>query len=346
MNSRHVRHLLAKDLRLGPRSPLLLWALLLPIVLTVIVQGVIGGLNQEPRLGVVDDASYSWVEGLQGIQTQRVASEAALLALVRDGHVDAGIVISEAFTEALRAGETPPLDLRISGASSGSNRDIIVTGLLGATRELAGGGPPLTIEVRALGEPVAPLTARLLPLAVIVAVAVAGAMVPASSLVEERERATLDALLVSPVTTNDVLMAKGLLGGVLGLATGLVTLALNQAFGAQPSATVLGMIIGAVMMAEFGLLLGVRVPDTNTLFAAWKVGALLLIFPVIFFVWPGLPSWPARLGPTFYFLRPIFTVSSGQGTLNDVALDLTFGAFICIALLPAVAAAGRRLEAR
>ena len=46
---------LRKDLALGPRSPIVLWAFVLPVVLTLLIRGVFGGLFEtEPRLGIVD----------------------------------------------------------------------------------------------------------------------------------------------------------------------------------------------------------------------------------------------------------------------------------------------------
>ncbi len=37
MNARRVGHVLGKDLRLGPRSPIFLWALALPVVFTFLI---------------------------------------------------------------------------------------------------------------------------------------------------------------------------------------------------------------------------------------------------------------------------------------------------------------------
>jgi ABC-2 type transport system permease protein len=59
---RRTRTLLAKDLRLGPRSPLVLWALFIPFALTLLVRGVFGGVfDAEPRLGIVDEGDSGLV---------------------------------------------------------------------------------------------------------------------------------------------------------------------------------------------------------------------------------------------------------------------------------------------
>jgi ABC-2 type transport system permease protein len=346
--ARRVRLVLAKDLRLGPRSPLVLWAMVLPIALTLLLNGVLSGLlDPKPRLGVVADSEMtSWAEGIEGIRTTRVASEAALQRLLRDGRLDAGVITSADFEAAVVAGEQPPLNLLVSGASSAPNRGIIISGLLGAVRQLASATPPVDVIVVRLGEPGPGLEVRVLPLLVILAVAIAGGMVPAASLVEEKEHHTLHAVLVTPVSTGELLLAKGLLGWLLAVAAGVVTLAVNGAFGAEALATLLAVGIGALMMAEIGLLLGAWAHDTNTLFAAWKVGALALFFPVAFFLWPGMPAWVPRLGPTYYFLRPIYAVSVEGAAMDAVAADLAVGAGICAVLAVVVVAVGRRLGRR
>ena len=350
MNLRRVGQLLAKDLRLGPRSPLVLWALVLPVLMTVLLKGVFGGLlDPDPRLGIADlgdSAMTAAAQDLEGVAAHGFSDADSLKAAVAAGAVDAGIVLPSGFDAAVRSGSRPPLELWISGQSGLSSRGVVLASILGLVRELSGAGPDVEVEVVSLGEAGLPIEARMVPLLVMMAVAIAGGMVPAASLVEEKEKRTLTALIVSPASMMEVLVAKALLGWLLAMAAGLVTLGLNDAFGAQPLAVVLAIAIGAVMMAEVGLLLGVWAPDTNTLFAAWKGGALLLIYPVVFFLWPDLPTWIARLGPTYYFLQPVFAISIEGATLGDVAPSLLVAAAICGALVPAVAWAARWLERR
>ena len=211
-------------------------------------------------------------------------------------------------------------------------------------RGVAGEPAPVNVEVVSLGEASVELSLRLLPLIMIYAVALAGAMVPALSLVEEKENRTIDALLVSPIRARDIMGAKALLGIILAMSTGIMTLAINSAFGDEYLAVIIALAIGAVMMAEVGVILGARAPDTNTMFAAFKGGGILLFYPVVFFIWPDLPGWIARIGPTFYFLQPIFDLSVGGATLGDVAGDMAIGAAICVALIPAVLYMGGWLE--
>ena len=350
MNLARSWQVLRKDLRLGPRSPIVLWALVIPVLITLLVRGVFGGLFAgEPRLGVVDlDGSAVAVElaDRDGIELQPLPDEASLRAEVSAGRLDVGLLLPQGFDAAVRAGQSPLLQLWYAGQSVPADRAVLTAMIIDAVRSLTGVEAPVDVEVVVLGEAVLPIDLRLLPLIVLYAVAIPGGMVPAASLVEEKERGTLQGVLVTPATLGEVMLAKAALGVLLGVLAGTVTLAINDAFGAAPLAIVLSVLVGAVMMSLIGLLLGAEAPDTNTLFAAWKGVGVLLFLPAIFFIWPGLPMWPARWMPAYYFLRPAFATSVEGAALGDVALDLAIGAAICLALVPAVLVVTRRLERR
>lgn len=345
-----IRHILRKDIALGPRSPFLVWALVLPVVLTLLIRVVFGSLfDSEPRLGVVDLGNSQVVvaaEALEGIDVSILDDATTLRTMVESGDLDAGLVLQDGFDELVASGAQPPLGFWVGGESLASDRIILGVTTLDLIRTTSGVGSSVAVNVVPIGEEGLDLSVRMLPLLVIMAVAIAGAMVPAASIVQEKERRTLVAVLVSPATMRDVLVAKGTLGAVLAVLTGVITLIMNDAFGQEVVAVILAIALGGIMMAEVGLMLGSWAPDTNTLFTAWKGGSILLLFPVIFTIWPNLPQWIAKLGPTYYFLQPIFDLSVNGATLADVIGQLTIAAIICVALLPLVAMAGRSLERR
>ena len=102
-----------------------------------------------------------------------------------------------------------------------------------------------------------PIASRMVPLLMIYAVAISASFVPAASIVQEKEKGTINSVLVTPTTVNDFLGGKAGLGIVLGMSTGIITLILNNAFGAHPFTMLLILFIAAVMMAEIGLILGI-----------------------------------------------------------------------------------------
>jgi ABC-2 type transport system permease protein len=345
-----VRVLLTKDLKLGPRSPLVLWALIIPVALTLLVRGVFGGLfGTEPRLGIVDQGASDLVAAavaLDGIEVTLLDDPVELRERVGRNDLDAGLILQPGFDRAVRGGERPELDLFVGGESLASTRIIVAVTALDLIRGIEGDNAPVEVELVIVGDEPLPLELTVLPLFVIMAVALAGVMIPAASLIEEKQAGTLAALLVTPSQISEVLGAKGLLGTILAVVAGTVTLAINGVIGASPVVMLTAVVLGAVMMAQVGLILGSWARDINTMFAAWKSGGLILFFPVIFFIWPDLPTWPARLGPTFYFLEPVHRASTEGATLGDVWLELAVAAVLCLALVPAVIGMGRRLEGR
>lgn len=345
---RSIGRILRKDLAIGPRSPFVLYAFVLPVVMTLLIRGVFGGLfDSNPRLAVVDLGSSQLTARaleLEGIDATTLDDADVLRRRVEAHDFDAGLVLPAGFDQAVASGELPELVLYLSGESLASDRVVLAVTTIDLVRGISGEPAPVEVEVVSFGENSLELSVRLLPLIMIYAVALAGAMVPALSLVEEKENRTIDALLVSPVGVRDIMAAKALLGIILALATGVMTLAINGAFGGEYLAIVAALTVGAVMMAEVGVILGAWAPDTNTMFATFKAGGIFLFYPVVFFIWPDLPSWIARIGPTFYFLQPIFDLAAGSSGLSDVADELAIGAVICLVLVPVVLYMGRWLE--
>jgi len=105
---------------------------------------------------------------------------------------------------------------------------------------MSGQDAPVEIEAITLGDEAnIPWNARLLPLIMLMAVFLGGLFWPAASVINEKEKKTLEALVVTPTSIEDIFIAKGLFGIILSLFMGIVILILNQAFGAQPLLLVL-----------------------------------------------------------------------------------------------------------
>jgi ABC-2 type transport system permease protein len=86
--------------------------------------------------------------------------------------------------------------------------------------------------------------------------------------------------------------------------------------------------------------------DSNMLFALMKGGGLLLFYPVVFYIWPNLPQWIAKIAPTYWFLEPAFEVGVRNGGLADVWVSMLIAvAWIGVFAL-GVRAMSRRFEQR
>jgi len=171
-----------------------------------------------------------------------------------------------------------------------------------------------------------------------------GLFLPAISVVNEKEKRTLEALVITPTTIGDVFAAKGLLGIILSLVMGVVILVLNQAFGAEPALSMLVLVLGAIMAAEIGLLLGVLVNKTTSLFAVVKFGGLLLYAPAFVYLFPQIPEWIGRIFPTYYAIQPIVEISLRGGGWPEIAINVFILAGLDLVLIVAIMLALRRTK--
>lgn len=343
-----IATILGRELRLGPRSPIVLMAIVVPLLMTFVVTAVFGGLlDAQPRLAVAgDQAVVAAARGIEGIDlTTGVTPEEARRAVV-DHRVDAALLVNDDFSAVLAAGGSPEVTYLVSGEALANNRAVLSTALTFLLRDLAGQESAVTVEVVTVGdEGFVPVGDRVLPLLVVYALVVAALFVPAASILDEREKGTLNALLVTPASMAEVLIAKAIFAAGLALAMGVLTLTINQAFGEAPFALLLALVVGTVMLVELGLVLGLWAKDMNTLYTWIKAGGILVVLPGLLALFPDLPPWIAQIAPTYYFLQPIYEISLFGAGLGDVIGTLAIAVVICLALLPLVIWSARRTEA-
>lgn len=338
MSLQRIIKILLKDLRLGPRSPIFMYALIFPAAITLVVQVVFGSLFEpRPRMGIVDQGRSEITElmsQLEGVEVTLLKSVPQLKKRVEGNDFDAGLVLSEGFDAAMRSGQKPLLEFYIGGESLASNRIILAVTTLDIVRRVEGKAPPVEVEINTLGdEQELSIATRLLPLMVLLALFVAGLFVPAFGLVEEREKKTLTAVLVTPVRLSEVLIAKAALGFIMAVLIAFITLAFNGALGSQPAALLIALLVAALMTVEFGLIYGTVAKDIKTLFTFIKTLNIFLVAPVVFYIFPDWPQWIARIFPTYWVLDPIFEITTKNANLAAVRFDLGVAMAICGILL-------------
>ena len=349
MSIPRIYMIMLKDLRLGPRSPIFLYALIYPIVITLVVQVVFGSLFEpKPRLGVVDlgrSEITAMLSRLEGVELTRLDTVKRLKQQVEQNDLDAGLVLKEEFDTAMRSGRKPLLEFYVGGRSLASNRIILAVTTMDAIRRVERKTSPVEVQINTLGDDeVLPLTTRLLPMIVLFALFIAGMFVPAFSLVEEREKKTLSAVLISPASLAEVMTAKATTGFILAVLTALATLLLNAALGTQPAALLISLSVAAVMSVEFGLIYGTVAKDIKTLFTLIKTLNIFLLVPVVFYMFPDWPVWIAKIFPTYWIINPIFEITVKNAGLRSVAAELTIAIVICLILIIPVSALKRRMQ--
>ena len=283
---------------------------------------------------------------MEGLSVTVLDDPGVLREQVEANDLDAGIVLPAGFDDAVRAGDKPDLEFWIGGESLAANRIILSVTTIDLVRELEADDAPVAVEVVSFGGEGLPIATRLIPVIVFFALVMAGIFLPGSSLVEEKEQGTLAALLVTPVRTNEVLLAKWLLGVLLASVMAVVTLALNRAVAGNWFAVVLVVLVAAALATVIGLLVGVGAKDSAVMFGIVKGMGLFLFAPALFYIFPDWPQWIAMLFPLYWIIEPIWQVSVMGESLPSVVLELSVAVAITAGLGVLAALLARRMQAQ
>jgi ABC-2 type transport system permease protein len=336
MNIRKVFILLGNELLHGPRGFILIMIIAVPLLITLAINLAFGDLfSGIPRLAVYDEGNSQIVKFLDDasqIDVKYYNSVSDLKAAVSRGVVDSGIIVPATLDSDIASGNKGTVTLYMWGESLAKDRLIINSTLLQTVRDFSGERESITLESVTLGDDVPiPWSQRLTPLTVMMAVFFGGLMLPAVSLIVEKQKRTLQALAVTPASLTDIFISKGIVGALLSLVMGIIILLMNRAWGDFPLYLMGMLVIAALMAAEIGLILGTTIKDMNTLFAVWKFGGLLLFGPAVVYMFPNLPQWLGYFFPTYYVVRPIMEISLGTVDKMTVVL-IGIGLFFVLVL--------------
>ena len=342
MNLRRVGILLGKEVFQGPKNFFFVLAFVVPIVISLVVTLVFGTLfADQATLGIVDEGDSQLVpmiEAHTSVASKEYGTASELKEAVAEGAVDAGLVLPDDFDSSVLQGEKVELPIYVWGESLAKNRTILVVTVTNLVRELSGQQAPVQIETVTLGDQESiPWEDRLLPFIVLMTITVAGVALPGTSLLHEKEKKTVDALVVTPATIGEVFLAKGLLGVIICVLMGVVILALNQALGSQPGLLVMLLFLGSIMAAGMGLLVGSIAKDLTSFFATMKIFGILLYAPVVIYMFPELPQWIGKVFPTYYIVEPIVEISQRGGGWPEIAAEVLILIGLNIVLIALVA---------
>ena len=327
MSPKRIGILLAKEFLHGSRGYIFILAIVFPIVISLVITLIFGTLfTGKPKLGVVDEGHSRMVpmiQALDTITTREYGNIPDIRKAVEDGVVDVGIIFPTGFDTTITESGNAEITAYIWGESLAKDRTIVAVTITNLIRELTGQESPVEIETITLGDEISvPWNDRLLPLIVLMAVFLGGLMLPATSLITEKAKKTLDALVVTPTSIGDVFAAKGMVGVIISLFMGILILVINQAFSSEPLLLILVLVLGGVMAVELGLILGILMKDFASLFTVWKSAGIILFAPVFVYLFPQIPVWVGRIFPTYYIIQPIVELSQRGGNWPDIAVEV------------------------
>ncbi len=341
MDIRCIWILMGKEVRLGATNFMSIYALVVPVVLSLLIALVFGDLfARTPRLGIYDaGGNESLVQTLidhPSIKTSPYSSEAALAAAVGRGTVEIGLSLTDGFADALKSGATEANLTVYRWGEAGARSILLLESVI--TRTMVEGGGyafdqlPVSVDTTQLGRAnTASWSQRLLPLLLLMSIVLSGLFIPASSLVEEKQKGTLVALTTTPTSLLDVYLAKTLVGLVLSGIMVVIILVLNSSFAGQLGLLFLVIALGSLISSILGVILGSVSRDMETFMGIIKVLGLVLYAPGILEIFPQVPHWIGRIFPTYYIMHPLLEISQNAARFADIALDMAIlVAFIAV----------------
>jgi ABC-2 type transport system permease protein len=332
-----IRHRYLLTALLTPLLVALLFRVMLPggdgrTILKVVVHGAGGStliteLRDTARIGVIEAASVDAMAG-------EVARSKAI----------GGLVVPPNFDADLAAGKQPQLTVYINNERTVFEQAAFRRLLDQIVRSVAKQPEPANLVWVDVGESKQEeirrgtgLDQMLLPLLLLLAFGMTGAFVVPLLIVEEKEKRTLDFLLSSPASLNEIIAGKALTGAVYTVLIAGILVGINRQHIQQWPLTLLTMLVGLVFVVGVGLVIGSLLKNTmqvNTWASLVLIVLLVPSFPSI-----GFSGWfdkAMRVVPTYYLTEALKL--SMAGTMSQrlwvylaVLLGCTFVVYVAAA---------------
>ena len=265
-----------------------------------------------------DEAGSLVVAGSEGERVPRGAQEVRL---------PIGLAFPDGFFPALQAGRRATVEVLVD---SGVPPELQAA-MSALVRELAygvaGSPPPVSFPdpqelYTVVGEDRvgSQVTARELFRPIIVVMVLIMELLGMSSLISrELQAGTATAVLVTPATVGDLLVAKGLTGMALGLAQSVVLLAAIGLLGTQPLLLLALMIAGAAMVSGAAMIAGCIGRDMMANLMGGVVFMVPMMIPAVAVLFPGSASPWVRVLPTFALVEALVNVTAHGAGWADAA---------------------------
>jgi len=326
MNLRRITAIMKKDITSGMGRTFFILALVVPVLMTLIINLIFGKLfSEKPTLAVVDEGRskvISKIKELDSVIIEEVEDKQDLKKKVKDGAIDGGIIIPKYFDRDLNENKLPRVDIYIGGESLASNRMVLASSLAEILREESGQKLPIKITEIPLGESAElPIKVKIIPLIVMYAIFIGGTTLPSALIVDEVSKRTISAVATTPASLGELIAAKAIIGFLTSFAMGLSILIMNQIFTGNIWLLILFMALGALFSVELGITIGGFSKDMTTAWTYVKLVGFFAFMPVILGFFPQVPDWISQIFPTYYLIEPILDITQHSARFADVWLD-------------------------
>jgi len=262
----------------------------------------------------------------------------------RDGSAEMALIIPNDFSKQLQTSKKATIGLLVDGANSntaaiGSGYAAQITAQV--SRRILKTSAPLDIHYQVLYNPEAESKYFMVPGIVAALLTMVTSMLTSMAIVRERERGTLEQIMVTPISTTTLLLGKTIPFAILGLVELVLALAFGIVWFGIPfagSPLLLLILSGLYLLTTLGMGLffsTITSTQQQAMFFAWFFFVFALLTSGLFTPVTNMPQWMQYLtyiNPMRFFLnitRGIMMRGAGVAELlSDIYVLVIFGVAI------------------
>lgn len=338
MNWGRIEALIVKDFSLFFRNRFIAIMTVMGILFYILIYFLMPeSVDETLKIGMyspVDIPGFTQVE-TDGLVLTPVESAEVLSEGVIAGNYTAGIALSSDFTKALISGDTPKIDLYVSSDVPQEVKDSVTAIIRELAYQVA--GQPLTVGINeeVIGDDMigmqVPPRDRMRPLLAIFII-MFETFGLANLIAEERERGTVRALMVTPMSIKELFIAKGLFGIGLAFLQAVVFMGIVGGLNQQPVIIILALLLASMMATSVGFLIGSLAKDFMSVLAWGMICFIILAIPGFGVLFPGAVTGWIKFIPSYYLVDMVHSVTGFGADWGDIWINililLVFNVFI------------------
>jgi len=358
MNTSAIKAIISKDVRAFTRDRFYLFMTFLGLAFYVgIFWFLPDTVNETIEMGISQQGLEAYFDTLVeedgGLALASFESAEALESAIRSGDGPAvGLAFPSDFAASVADGAGTEVTLFVTSAVPAEVRGAL-SSMVREMAYLAAGNPALVVlptETEILlgtdraGDQ-ASLQETMRPMFVFFMLMIE-MMALATLVATEIQTRTVTAILVTPASVSDVLVAKAVLGTVLAFSQAVLLMALIGSFGANSLVLLFALLLGSILVTGFGLWAGSVGRDFLSIIY-WSVLFLIpLIIPAIAVLFPGTAAAWVQAMPSWGLVEAIVGASAYGDGFGELAGPLTHLGIWCVAAFFAGMLALRRKVVR
>ena len=329
MKASCIKAITRKDALAVMRNKLMLFAVIFSVIFAVIYYVLPSTVEETFDVALYDGGSsqlfppVSELE-MEGIHIIFFTSGEEFEKAVEEEDYVAGIALPENFDSQLLSGKQPTITLYFKSDVPESVRTSIEYFIQMAIEYIALGEQPIDIGTEMLGEDMAgehiPLREQSVPFFILMALMMEMWTI-STLIVEESAFGTMRAVLVTPASPSDVIMAKGAIGIIYSFFVAVSILILTQSVRGNLPVLFLGIFLGAAMAVSMGLFLGSLTKNILGSYIYVSIPLLILILPGMFIFVPNVSLSIVKVIPTYYLANAFGQILNSGAGLVEVWKD-------------------------